>query len=123
MKGYPFYAIGGNQAYWMHLEYRLPLFRNVDSRMGPWYLDKIFMSVYADVGDAWTGKFEGIENAKKAAGAEIRVKMNSFYLFPTAIFVNLAYGFNDVTRVVRDEDIMYGKEFIFYAGVLFDFSL
>ncbi|MBU0475907.1 MAG: biopolymer transporter Tol [Bacteroidetes bacterium] len=123
MKGYPFYAIGGNQSYWFHLSYRLPVFRNIDSRFGPWYLDKIFMSVYADIGDAWTGKFAGMDASKKAAGAEIRVKMNSFYLFPTAIFVNVAYGFDKFSTVVREKDITYGKEFLFYAGVLFDFSL
>ncbi len=126
MKGYPFYSIGGNQAYWMHLEYRFPLFRNIDAKYGPWYLDKIFMSVYADVGNAWNSwddDFARMDLQKKAAGAEIRIKMNSFYLFPTAIFANVAYGFDKFTRVVRDEDIHYGQEFIFYAGVLFDFSL
>lgn len=123
MKAYPFYAIGGNKAYWMHLEYRFPLYRNIDSRLGPWYLDKIFMSVYADAGDAWTGKFDGFEKSKKGIGAEIRIKMNSFYLFPTAIFLNTAYGLDKFTTVIRDQNITYGKEFIFYAGVLFDFSI
>lgn len=123
MKGYPFYAISGNHAYWMHLSYRFPLYRNIDGRLGPWYLDKIFMSVYADIGDAWNGNFEGMNKAKKGAGAEIRIKMRSFYLFPTAIFLNVAYGFDKTTTVIRDENISYGQEFIFYAGVLFDFSL
>ena len=123
MKGYPFYSIEGNKSYWMHLEYRLPIFKNIDNRFGPWYLDKIFMSVYADVGNAWSGKFVGMDKTKKAAGAEIRIKMNSFYLFPTAIFVNVAYGFDKFSTVVREKDITYGKEFLFYAGVLFDFSL
>ncbi len=123
MKGYPFYSIGGNQAYWAHLEYRFPLFKNIDARYGAWYLDKIFFSVYADVGDAWTGNFEGMDKSKKAAGAEIRIKMTSFYLFPTAIFFNFAYGFDKFTKVVRDKNIVYGQEFIFYAGVLFDFSI
>ncbi len=123
MKGYPFYSIGGNQAYWAHLEYRFPLFRNIDARYGAWYLDKIFFSVYADVGDAWTGDFAGMNKSKKAAGAEIRIKMTSFYLFPTAIFFNFAYGFDKFTTVIRDQNITYGQEFIFYAGVLFDFSI
>lgn len=122
MKGYPFYAIGGNQAYWFNLTYRFPLFRNVDSRLGPLYLDKIFMSIYADIGDAWTGKFSGIENSKKGAGAEIRFKMNSFYLFPTSIFINAAYGFDKFSTIVRGEEIVYGQEWIVYGGVLFDFS-
>jgi len=123
MKGYPFYAIGGNQAYWFNLTYRFPLFRNIDSRLGPLYLDKIFLSVYADIGDAWTGKFYGIENAKKGAGAEIRIKMNSFYLFPTSIFVNAAYGFDKFSTIVQGRKITYGQEWIVYAGVLFDFGI
>ena len=123
MKGYPFYSIGGNQAYWAHLEYRFPLFRNIDARYGAWYLDKIFFSFYADVGNAWTGKFAGMDKSKKAAGAEIRIKMTSFYLFPTAVFFNFAYGFDKFTNVVRNKNITYGQEFIFYAGVLFDFSI
>jgi len=123
MKGYPFYAIGGNQAYWVNLMYRFPLFKNVDGRWGPLYLDKIFLSVYADIGDAWTGKFYGVENAKKGAGAEIRIKMNSFYLFPTSIFFNAAYGFDKFSTIVRGEEVWYGQEWIVYAGVLFDFSL
>ncbi len=122
MKGYPFYAISGNQAYWMHLSYRFPLYRNIDGRFGPWYLDKIFMSVYADIGDAWTGNFMGIDKTKKGVGAEIRIKMRSFYLFPTAIFANVAYGFDKFSTTIRGEEIFYGQEFIFYAGVLFDFS-
>lgn len=123
MKGYPFYAIGGNQAYWFNLTYRFPLFKNIDSRMGPLYVDKIFMSIYADIGDAWTGKFFGIENAKKGAGAEIRLKMSSFYLFPTSIFFNAAYGFDKFSTIVQGQKITYGEEWIVYAGVLFDFSL
>ncbi|MCF6268833.1 MAG: biopolymer transporter Tol [Melioribacteraceae bacterium] len=122
MKGYPFYSIGGNQAYWMHLSYRFPLYRNIDGRLGPWYLDKIFMSVYADIGDAWNGNFAGINKAKKAMGVEVRLKMSSFYLFPTAIFANVAYGFDKFSTKIRGEDILYGKDFIFYAGILFDFS-
>lgn len=129
MKGYPFYAIGGNQAYWMHLEYRFPLYRNIDAKYGPWYLDKIFISVYADIGNAWNSwsawgdNFSEFNKQKKGAGAEIRIKMNSFYLFPTAIFANVAYGFDKFTTVIRGQDITYGQEFIFYAGILFDFSL
>ena len=80
------------------------------------------MSIYADIGDAWTGKFSGIENSKKGAGAEIRFKMNSFYLFPTSIFINAAYGFDKFSTTIRGEEIFYGQEWIVYGGVLFDFS-
>ena len=122
MKGYPFYSIGGNQAFFVNLSYRFPLFKNIDGRWGPLYLDKIFASVYFDVGDAWTGKFKGADEFKKGAGAEIRIKMSSFYLFPTSIFFNAAYGLDRFNILIRGEEVTYGQEWILYAGVLFDFS-
>lgn len=123
MKAYPFYAISGNELGWLNLTYRMPLWENIDSRVGHLYLDKIFFSVYGDLGNAWTGEFPEIKDFKKGAGAEIRFKLTSFYLFPTAVFFNAAYAFDAVNRDVRGENIQYGKEWNFYGGVLFDFSL
>ncbi len=34
-----------------------PLFKNIDTRIGHLYLDKIYCSVYGDFGNAWTGDF------------------------------------------------------------------
>jgi hypothetical protein len=122
MKAYPFYALGGNELGWVNLTYRFPLFRDIDTRFGHLYLDKIFLSIYGDYGNAYTGEFPGFDNFKKGAGAEIRLKMTSFYLFPTSLFFNAAYGFDKFERTVRDEKITYGKEWRLYGGVLFDFS-
>ena len=41
-----------------------------------------------DYGNAWTGEIPGFDEFKKGAGAEIRLHMNSYYLFPTALFFN-----------------------------------
>jgi Tol biopolymer transport system component len=122
MKSYPFYAISGNELGWLNLTYRFPLLTNIDSKLGHLYLDKIYMSVYGDYGNAWTGNTLEFGDFKKGAGAEIRIKMNSFYLFPTALFFNAAYSFDEFTRTVRDETVKYGKEWRFYGGILFDFS-
>lgn len=122
MKGYPFYAISGNELGWLNLTYRFPLFRNIDTRIGHLYIDKIYMSVYGDLGNAWTGTMPDINNFKKGAGTELRVKINSFYLFPTSIFFNAAYSFDEFTREVIGEKITYGKEWLFYGGILFDFQ-
>ena len=122
MKSYPFYSISGNELGWLNLTYRFPLLKNLDTRLGPLYLDKIFMSVYGDFGNAWNGNLNGLKDFKKGAGAELRVKMSSFYLFPTSIFFNASYAFDSYSREVRDEMINYGKEWQFYGGVLFDFS-
>lgn len=122
MKSYPFYAISGNRVGWLNLTYRFPLFKNIDYKFGIFYLDKIFFSVYGDIGNAWNDKMPGLNKFKKGAGGEIRFKLNSFYLFPTSVFVNATYAFDRADRVVRGENIKYGKEWQFYGGILFDFS-
>ena len=122
MKSYPFYAVNGNELGWLNLTYRFPLIKNIDTRVGHLYLDKIYLSFHGDFGNAWTGEFPGWDDFKKGAGAELRLKMISFYLFPTSIFVNASYAFDQFTRVIRGEQITYGKEWRIYGGILFDFS-
>ncbi len=122
MKSYPFYAISGNELGWLNLTYRFPLFRNIDGRFGHLYIDKIFLSVYGDIGNAWNGDIPQLDKFKKGAGGEVRIKLNSFYLFPTSVFFNAAYSFDSFERVVRGETVKYGKEWTLYGGILFDFS-
>jgi len=123
MRGYPFYAISGNEIGWLNITYRFPLFQNIDTRVGQLYVDNIFLSVYGDLGNAWNGDFPALSSFKKGIGAEIRIKMNSFYLFPTALFFDAAYSFDTFTRIVRGQSISYGKQWRLYGGVLFDFNL
>jgi len=122
MKSYPFYAVSGNKLGWLNLTYRFPLFKGIDTRIGHLYLDKVYFSVYGDYGNAWNGDFPSLNNFKKGAGAEVRIKMNSFYLFPTSLFFNAAYSFDRFTSKVQQENVTYGKEWSFYGGILFDFS-
>ncbi len=122
MKAYPFYAISGNELAWLNLTYRFPLFREIDTRIGHVYLDKIFLAFYGDLGNAWNGKIPALDTFKKGAGVELRVQMNSYYLFPTNLFFNASYGFDKVTRKVNNENITYGKEWRFYGGILFGFD-
>ncbi len=122
MKAYPFYAISGNELGWVNLTYRFPLFRKIDKRVGHLYIDKVFLSLHGDYGYAWTGEWPGFDEFKKGAGIELRVKFNSFYLFPTSVFLNASYAFDEFNRTVRNEVVNYGKEWLFYGGVLFDFS-
>lgn len=122
MKSYPFYAISGNELGWLNVTYRFPVIKDIDYQLGILYLDKIFMSVYGDLGNAWNGDLPALDEFKKGAGAELRIKMNSFYLFPTSVFFNAAYSFDRADRVVRGETVRYGKEWQFYGGILFDFS-
>jgi Tol biopolymer transport system component len=122
MKAYPFYAVEGNEIGWLNLTYRFPLFTNIDSRIGHIYLDKVFLGLYGDLGNAWNGKIPGLDSFKKGAGMELRFQMNSYYLFPTNLFFNAAYGFDRVTRQINNETINYGKEWRFYGGILFGFD-
>lgn len=123
MKSYPFYAISGNEVAWFDLTYRFPLFRNIDTRIGHLYIDKIFLSFSGDIGNAWTGNLSDAGKFKKGIGAEIRLQLNSYYLFPTSIFFNASYGFDEFTRTVNSQAIKYGKEWNFYGGILFGFDI
>ncbi len=122
-KAYPFYAISGNEVAWLNLTYRFPLWRNIDTKFAFLYFDKIFLSFHADIGNAWTGDIPDIDNFKKGAGAEIRIHMNSYYLFPSALFFNASYGFDTFERIVNRQTITYGKEWRFYGGLLFGFDI
>ncbi len=122
MKAYPFYAVGGNRVGWFNLTYRFPLIKHIDTQIGMIYLDKIFMSVYGDLGDAWNGSFNNAQ-FKKGAGVEIRIHMDSYYEFPTDLFFNAAYGFNRFSEEIRGETVTYGKEWRFYGGLLFGFDI
>ncbi len=122
MREYPFYSLSGNTVAWLNLTYRFPLAKNIDTRIGQIYVDKAFLSFYGDIGNAWTGKTPALDQFKKGIGAEIRVMMNSFYIFPTAVFFSAAYGFDKFTKVINDTDITYGKEWLFYGGIAFGFD-
>ena len=123
MKAYPFYAVSGNEIAWLNFTYRFPLFRNIDTKIGHLYLDKIFLSFNGDIGNAWNGDLPSLSEFKKGAGAELRIQLNSYYLFPTSIFINASYGFDEFTRKVNGVDIKYGKEWSFYGGILFGFEI
>jgi Tol biopolymer transport system component len=123
MKSYPFYAISGNEIAWLNFTYRFPLWRNIDSRVAHLYIDKIFFSVNADIGNAWNGKLPSLSQFKKGVGAELRIQMSSYYLFPTSLFFHAAYSFDRFDRVVNNQIVRYGKEWNFYGGILFDFSI
>jgi hypothetical protein len=55
---------------------------------------------------------------------ELRLESFSFYSYPTRIFLNAAYGFDQFTRLVRSRNqlVTYGKEWNIYFGVLFGFD-
>jgi outer membrane translocation and assembly module TamA len=124
MKGYPFYALGGNEMASAGLEYRFPLVHNIDLRIAQLYFDKLYASVYADAGNAWTDYSPRLKDFKTDAGVEIRLEAFSYYSYPTRIFFNAAYGFNQFDHFIRsrEQTVTYGKEWRFYFGILFGFD-
>ncbi|MGA7159640.1 MAG: biopolymer transporter Tol [Bacteroidota bacterium] len=123
MKGYPFYALGGNRMAIANATYRFPLWDNIDFRLPPLYFDKLYASVQSDFGNAWNGN-PAVASFKKDAGFELRLESYSFYAYPTRIFFNGTYGFDSFSITGIDGNpIQYGREWRFYFGVLFDFDV
>ena len=129
-RGYPFYALGGNETLWANVSYLFPLFPRIGKQAQSFYLDKVYGRVFADAALAWSGDWPGLGQARKDVGAEIRVALGSFYLLPTALFASATYGLDafdfqldegfvtpDGERVVR-----YGQEWQWHIGLLFDFD-
>jgi Tol biopolymer transport system component len=127
MKGYPFYAIGGNRFASANLTYRLPIVTDINFKLLQFYFDKLYFSVYGDIGNAWNGKAAKLKNFKKDLGFELRLLTYSYYVYPTAFAFNAAYGLDQFSRVFptttgEQKLVTYGKEWRYYFTVLFGFD-
>jgi Tol biopolymer transport system component len=125
MRGYPYYALGGNDLVIFGLMYRFPLVSNIDLRLLQLYFDKLYGSVFADLGNAWTaGSPDPSKKFKRDVGFELRLESFSFYSYPTRVFFSAAYGLDQVSReiVSRQQTVTYGGEWRFYFGILFGFD-
>jgi Tol biopolymer transport system component len=122
MKGYPFYSLGGGRMASINVTYRLPVFSRIDTRLSPLYLDKLYLSVYGDYGNAWNGSDVSLDDFKKDIGFQLRLQATSFYVFPTSIFFDASYGFDKFTNVYQGTEVTYGQEWNFYFGILFGFD-
>ncbi len=125
MKGYPFYSLGGNQFLYGNLTYRFPISNHLDLRVLQMYFDKLYAAFYGDAGNAWTGGPLKNQKFKYDSGVELRIEAFSYYAFPTRIFFNATYGFNEFQQYVSSTatTVTYGKEWNFHFGVLFGFDL
>lgn len=127
MKGYPFYAIGGNRYATANLTYRFPLATHLDFKFLQFYFDKLYFSVYGDIGNAWNGKNTKLKDFKKDIGFELRLLSYSYYVYPTAFAFNAAYGLDQFSRIFpnttgEEKTVTYGKEWRFYFTMLFGFD-
>jgi hypothetical protein len=120
MRGYSFYSLGGSRTAVGTLTYRFPLTNHAAWNLWPLSVNRVYGTVYTDVGNAWTGDFESAD-LKKDVGAGLRIQMHSFYSYPTALSFDVAYGL-DKFAVVEDRNrTEYGAEFRYYLTLLFDF--
>ena len=125
MKGYPFYSLGGNEYAMANVTYRFPLIEHIDVRVLQMYFDKLYAAFYGDAGTTWTGGGLSGQSFKRDAGVELRLEAFSYYAFPTRIFFNATYGFDQFDRYISSTgtNVTYGKEWNFHFGVLFGFDL
>lgn len=131
MRGYEFYAIGGEKATMLHAEYRVPLLEKINIQFAQFYFDKLYASTYFDIGAAWNGgAVPSLAEFRKDVGVELRLEAPSFYLFPTRVFFSATYGLDRFTQDLGEQfvtssgqrSVSYGGEWRFHFGILFDFN-
>lgn len=127
MKGYPFYAIGGNRYATANLTYRFPIAQGLDFNFLQFYFDKVYFSLFGDMGNAWDGNATKLKDFKKDIGAELRLQTYSYYVYPTSFALSAAYGLDQFSNIFpsttnTNQLVTYGKEWRFYLTVLFGFD-
>ena len=123
LRGYPFYSIEGRKLVIGKMTYRFPIFKHLDRRLLHFYFDKLYAGVFYDYGNAFDEDKINFSEFKGDAGVELRFDMFSFYNFPTRIFFNAAYGFDNYTKTEKYNNVKlnYGKEWRYYVGVTFGY--
>ena len=130
-RGYPFYAMGGNETLWMQAAYQFPILPDISRQVLFAYIDKLYGRVYADGAMAWSGSWPGFGELRKDVGAELRLGLGSFYLLPTAVFLSATYGLDAFDFHLDQEfltpdgrsTVRYGNELLWHFGILFDFDV
>ena len=99
MKGYTFYGLEGRRVAMFRAAYRFPLWTRIGRLTGPLYSDQVYGALYAGIGRAWDGDARDDilkRGWKRDIGMQVRYDATSFYLFPTRVGFDAAYGFDTV---------------------------
>ncbi len=121
MRGYSFYSFGGNEILSLKLIYRFPIIEDVSLQVLHIGLQRIYSGLFFDFGNAWDDGTK-LKDFKKDVGVELRFDGTSFYVFPMKIFASVAYGFDKFEKVINKEKFIFGREFRFYFGIVFEFD-
>jgi outer membrane protein assembly factor BamA len=120
MRGYSYYSLGGERVGVATATYRFPLVRNAGWNLWPLTMNRLYGSLFTDVGNAWRGRLKTNE-LKTDIGAGLRLQLHSFYAYPTAIALDVAYGLDRFAVKEDNARTDYGHEIRYYLTVLFDF--
>jgi len=123
LKGYTYYNLEGSRAAMVRAAYRFPVWTGIARQTGPIYSDQIYGSVYTGIGRAWDGTdMDAVLNRgwKRDIGAQIRYEGTSFYLFPTRVSLDVAYGLDTVPLVEPGDPSRRGG-LKFYFTLLFGY--
>ncbi len=131
MRSYPYFALAGEQTAFTSLSWFLPIKKRITKQVGPYTIDKLYTRFFFETGNAWQSPFNTGNNLKTGVGAELRLAMNGYYLFPLKFFISGSYGFNQFTLTLPEEfitgsqnnKVTYGRELLFHFGLTFDFEL
>ena len=115
--GYPFYSIEGRRLLHGRATLRTPLFNHLDFKLLHVYFDKLFVGVAYDYGNAFDESKIELKNFKDSISLQTRLEMTSFYGFPTRLFFDAAYGFDQF----KSRGVEYGHEWRFYFGLAFGY--
>jgi len=117
VRGYPYYSMEGRYLAHGRATLRVPLFRHMDLSLLHLYFDKIYLGVSYDYGGAFI-KTAGLrQKLHDSINLQMRMNLSSFYVFPTQIFFNAAYGFDKF----KNRGVTYGQEWRYYFGLSFGF--
>lgn len=122
LKGYSYYSLGGTRMGLVHLKVGFPLLERVGVPLGPWHFKRAYLQLFAGAGDAWGGTTDAFD-PKKEAGADLKLFLTSWSLMPTAITLSGAYGLDEFRVPELEPGVTYGKEWRWYATLLFDFDV
>lgn len=138
LRAYPFYSMKGTRQFVSTFTLRFPLFRDSYRKLAHITVRDLYLGLHAQVGDAWSAdpakvdvqqltewmnhEYEQV-NLKRDLGLDLRLNLNSYYAFPTAVEFGAYYGLDEVNVTTADElEYRYGGEWRYYWSILFGFE-